>query len=171
VRRSVQQDKTAEPRAVAPIQAQQLRGKLAAAEIMIFLAFLSLQFRSSGWLLSRKTSLFATPLAVQISEAIALAFPEAAPEGSPALWLHRIENEELRQIVADLLLDFRASNLTETGVSDSVERLRRDQANRARARIRTGDLDTAKRQEYLLKLREHKPDTLKKQQDEDSLFG
>ncbi len=68
-------------------------------------------------------------------------------------------------------MDFRASNLTETRIADSVERLKHAQEERQRAELRRSDLDTQKRQEYLLKLREHKPDTLIKPQDDDNLFA
>jgi hypothetical protein len=73
--------------------------------------------------------------------------------------------------LSDLLLDLRADHLSEAYIADSVERLRQLQQKRKLAEIRKGGLDTAKRQEYLLKLREQKPDTLKKQQDDDNLFG
>ena len=120
---------------------------------------------------SRAKELFASPLAIRISNAVLTVFPLGAPEGEPALWLHRIDDEELRQVLADLLLDLRANNLTEQYISDTVERLRHQQQKRKLAEFRKGGLDTAKRQEILLKLREQKPDTLKKQQDDDNLFG
>ena len=170
IRRAAKQNQPQAARPSAPIQRKQLQGELSSAEMIIFLALMSQEFRSGGWLFSRKGDLFASPLAVQISDAISRAFPTVAPVGEPALWLHQIEDEELRQIMSDLLLDFRAANLTEARIEDSVKRLVKEQENRIRAQIRRTDLDTAKRQELLLKLRELKPDTLKKQQNDGSLF-
>jgi len=120
---------------------------------------------------ARARDLFVSNLAVSISEAISQSFPNAAPEGEPALWLHLIEEEQMRQTISDLLLDMRADNLNENYIADTVERLKQGREKRRLKQIRSGDLDTAQRQEYLLKLREHKPDTLKKQQTDDSEFG
>ncbi len=150
---------------------RQLQSKLSSAEIVVFRAFLSQEFRVSGWMFTRARDLFSSPTAISISDAISSVFPMGAPDGVPALWLHRIEQEEIRQLLADLLQDMRADNLTEQYISDTVERLRQQQQKRKLAEIRKGGLDTAKRQEYLLKLREQKPDTLKKQQNDDNLFS
>ena len=145
--------------------------KMNSAEMVVFLAFLSQQFRVVGWMFARAKELFETPMAIRISEAIANVFPVGAPEGEPAQWLHKFEDDELRQILSDLLFDIRASNLTEMYISDTVERLRQKQQKRKNAEIRKGGLDSAKRQEILMRLRQQKPDRLKKQQDDDNLFG
>ncbi|MDR3691248.1 MAG: DNA primase [Fimbriimonas sp.] len=147
------------------------KGRLDSAELVVFLAFLSHEYRTNGWLFARARDLFYTPLAISISDAVSTVFPMGAPQGEPALWLHRIEDEGLRQSLADLLLDLRANNLSEAYIADSVERLRMLQQKRKLAEIRKGGLDTAKRQEYLMRLREQKPDPHKKQQDDDNLFG
>lgn len=163
-----QPDRGSGPR---PIQAKQLRGELSSAELVIFRAFLTQEFRTSSWMVACVKNLFTSNLAIRISEAIAQSFPSGAPQGEPALWLHQIEDEGLRQTLSDLLLDVRADHLTETYIADTVERLKQHRERRLLNQIRKGDLDTARRQEYLLKLREHKPDNLKKQQTDDSLFG
>jgi DNA primase len=152
-------------------QPNQLRGELSTAELVVFKAFLSLEYRKSGWMFARVRDLFASNLALNISDAITQAFPNAAPEGEPALWLHQFEDEQMRETMADLTLDNRGDHLTENFISDTVELLKQQREKRKLNQIRKGNLDTAKRQEYLLKLREHKPDTLKKQQSDDSLFG
>lgn len=157
-------------RAVPHISAPQLSQKMNSAEMVVFLAFLSMQFRVVGWMFARAKELFETPQAIRISEAIANVFPVSAPEGEPARWLHRFEDDGLRQDLSDLLSDIRANNLTETYISDTVERLRQKQQKRKNAEIRKGGLDSAKRQEILMRLREQKPDRLKKQQDDDNLF-
>jgi len=157
-------------RAVPHVSAPQLSQKMNSAEMVVFLAFLSMQFRVVGWMFARAKELFETPQAIRISEAIANVFPVSAPEGEPARWLHRFEDDGLRQDLSDLLSDIRANNLTETYISDTVERLRQKQQKRKNAEIRKGGLDSAKRQEILMRLREQKPDRLKKQQDDDNLF-
>jgi hypothetical protein len=156
---------------IRAFQTSQLQGELSSAELVIFRAFLSLEYRKSGWMFARVKSLFGSTLAIKISEAITRAFETEAPEGEPALWLHRIDDEILRQTIADLLMDPRADRLNETYIADTVELLSQQQKKRALNQIRKGDLDTAKRQEYLLKLREHKPIYEKKQQDDDNFFG
>ncbi len=169
IRRAVSQKK--EALTPTAFDHKQMQGKLSPAELVIFLAFLSTEFRVSGWMFSRTKELFATPLAIRISDAVSTVFALGAPEGEPARWLHKIQDEELRQILADLLLDLRANNLTEQYIADTVERLRQQQQKRKLAEFRKGGLDTAKRQEILMRLRELNPDTLKKQQDDDNLFN
>ena len=73
--------------------------------------------------------------------------------------------------MADLLLDPRADNLNEAYISDTVELLNLNQQKRKLRASKTEGLDTQKRQEYLLRLREQKPNYSKKQQDEDNLFS
>jgi hypothetical protein len=148
-----------------------LKGRLSSAEITIFLAFLSTEFRVFGRMFCGKRDLFSSRLGMELSDAVSEAFPDGAPEGEPAIWLHRIADEGLRQTLADLLLDFRAENLTEQRVSDTVQALVKAAQDRQMEEERRSSLDSAKRQELLLKMRERKPDTRKKQQSDDSLFG
>ena len=165
-------DKNPERQApVRGIEARQLRGELTSGELVVFRAFLSEEYRGIGWMISQARDLFASSLAVRISDAIRAAFSEGAPVGEPSQWLHRFHEEEMRQIMSDVLNDQRGDHLTEKYISDTVELLKQQQDRRLLKQNRKGNLDTAKRQEYLLKLRESKPDTLKKQQNEDSLFG
>jgi DNA primase len=170
VKRAINQNAAKDQKTPVRLQAKQLKGELSSAEVIVFLAFLSEEFRIQGWMFSRKRDLFVSGVGMEISDAISAAFPGGAPEGGPALWLHRIENEELRQTMADLLQDFRAENFTEARFADTVEVLVKELHDRQLAESRRSNLDTAKRQEILMKLRQRKPDTLKKQQSDDSPF-
>lgn len=87
------------------------------------------------------------------------------------MWLHRIEDEELRQILADLMLDIRGDALTEAGIADVIERLRQQQARRQMAKIPKSEMDDGQKQAHLQKLKEQNPDLLQKQQIDDNLFG
>jgi len=170
IRTRSQDKKVEQAPTVRAFQPKQLQGELSSAELVVFRAFLSPEYRRSGWMFARSRDLFESALAIRISDAITQAFPGAAPEGEPAVWLHQFQQEEMRQIISDLLLDVRADHLTETYIADTVELLKQKREKRQLRQIRKGNLDTAKRQEYLLKLREHKPDALKKQQSDDSLL-
>ncbi len=143
---------------------------LSSAELVLFRAFLSAEFRRIGWMFVRVQDLFTTQLGKTLSGAVAEAFAAAPPEGEPSRWLHEIEDEQLRQKMADLLLDARADNLNEAYIADTVELLTLNQKKRKLRESKSEGLDTQKRQEYLLRLREQKPNYSKKQQDEDNLF-
>jgi DNA primase len=158
------------PQPVRAIQPSQLEGKLLVSELVVFRAFLSTEYRKSGWLFSRAPALFVSSLASKLRDAIAEAFEDHVPEGEPVLWLHEIKDEGLRQVLADLLLDPRGDRLSEPFIRDAVEHLKQQGEKRQLDQIRRGGLDTAKRQEYLLKLRKHKPNYDKKQQGDDNLF-
>ena len=166
--RNAKVDQTPPVRAFQPLQ---LQGELNSAELVVFRAFLSSEFRRSGWMFARVKDLFSSSLAIKISETISTSFPDDAPMGEPAQWLHQIANEEIRQIISDLMMDSRADRLTETYIADTVEKLTQQQKKRKMDQMRRENWDTAKRQEYLLKLRDHKPNYDKKQQDDDNLFS
>lgn len=169
----VRRSKAASPDAPKPIRAiqpSQLQGELLVSELVVFRAFLSTEYRKSGWLFSRAPALFVTSLASKLRDAIAEAFEEQEPQGEPVMWLHQIKDDALRQVLADLLLDPRGDRLSEPFIRDAVEHLKQQGEKRQLEQIRRGDLDTAKRQEYLMKLRKHKPNYDKKQQGDDNLF-
>ncbi len=95
IRRSQRANPDHREAVVVPGSPRQLKSQLSTAEMVIFLAFLSTEYRTSGWMFSRAEHLFSSSLGVQISKAISSAFPSAAPEGEPAQWIHLIEDEEL----------------------------------------------------------------------------
>jgi hypothetical protein len=144
--------------------------EISSAELVVFRAFLSDEFRRIGWMFLRAQDLFSTQLGRLLSVAISTAFSSGPPEGEPSRWIHEIEDELLRQKLSDLMLDPRADNLNEAYIADTVELLTLNQKKRKLQQSRRDGLDTQKRQEYLLRLREQKPNYTKKQQDEDNLF-
>jgi len=152
---------------VAIVRPKLSSSSLAAAEVVVYRAFLDERYRSYGWTHARNADLFATHTALSLSEAITAAFPDAPPAGPPVGWLHYLEPEELRQILSDLLLDVRGENINLEVLDDAVARLRRDAEKRAMAEIRQGEMDDRSRQEYLLKLRQRNPDRLIKNDPED----
>ena len=162
--------KTESPAPTRSIQPSQLQGHLLVSELVVFRAFLSTEYRKTGWLLSRSRGLFVSSLAIKLCGAISEAYHEEEPKGEHALWLHEIKEESLRQVLADLLMDPRGDRLSEAFIRDAVEQLKLQGEKRQLDQMRRGDLDTAKRQEYLLKLRKHKPNYDKKQQGDDNLF-
>lgn len=143
---------------------------LPAGELVVFRAFLSLEFRHSGWAFARARDLFVSSLGIRICDAVAATFASVAPAGEPSLWLHQFEDEEMRQILSDLMLDTRGDHITETYLTDAVQRLTQQRDRRRLVQRGKGDSDSQK-QEYLLKRRELNPDMLKRQQTDDSLFG
>lgn len=66
-----------------PMQISQTASQLPSQELVVFRAFLSLEFRTSGWAFARAKGLFADDLGRRISDAIATAFPDAARPVSP----------------------------------------------------------------------------------------
>ncbi len=158
-------------RIVATPQHHHSASDLSSAELTVFLAFLSSEFRRSAWWFARATHLFMTKTASEISAAISKAFPTAPPEGKPSDWLHLIEPESLQELLADILQDFRAENLTEGRLADSVELLKREHASRdVEVMKRSEDMNDAKRQEILTRLRQLKPDAKAKPKEEDEWF-
>ena len=73
--------------------------------------------------------------------------------------------------MANLLLDIRADHLSETVILDSVTLLKKRHEERLLDEFKKGGMDTEKRQEILRILREQKPDTNKRQQNDDDPFA
>jgi len=140
-----------------------LRGSLATHEIVVFSAFLSESFRRFGWLYARAPQLFETGIGQALSQAIIAAFPEP-PVGSPATWIHRIEDESLRQALSDLLLDFRAENISETVLADAVTGLKNRKDERDLQEQKRSGVD---RNEIFKRLKDRKPDPRIKKEDDD----
>jgi len=166
VRTNGNRDRSSRPRSDASPAAPQLAG----AEIVVFHAFLEPQFRPRAWMFARTRDLFVTDAGTRLSEAIATAFPQAAPQGPTSEWLHRIEPEELRQLLSDLTLDLRASRLSDEYVTDAVQKLREMAGDRRLREVREQATGSDEEYQYFLKLKERKPDALAKPKEEDGLF-
>jgi len=144
------------------------RKELKSAETVIFLAFLDDHLRRYGWIFAGYEELFDTGLARRISVAIKATYPQP-PVGKPSEWLSKLEDEELQGILADLVHDFMAKNLSEEFLKDTVEMLQKrvgvrklqDKKNMGEGR------DLAEIQEML---RSINPDKLNKPKSGDDLF-
>ncbi|HEY0866003.1 MAG TPA: DNA primase [Fimbriimonas sp.] len=166
VRRGLQRQPGKERPAVV-LEHRPLPERLTSVEFTVFMAFCSEEFRSAGWMVARQRDLFVTDLAAQFSDAIAAAFPSAPPDGPIGSWLHQIEPETLRQSLSDLAFDFRALNLTEQKVTDTIERLERLQKERHLRSLKQQELSNESLRLIDQKLRDLKPKYDKPAQSED----
>ncbi len=144
-----------------------LKGGLSSAEIVLLRACLDEKFRPLAWRFACEGDLFATRLGRQLTEAMLLAFTEGAPAGKSAEWLHRVEPEELRESLSDLMQDFRAENLTEERLADSVQWLKDQREQRLLEEMRRAGGD---RMEIFKRLKLRKPDPRTSAKEEDTLF-
>ena len=133
-----------------------LKRALSSAEIVLLQAFVSEPLRPQAWRFATAAELFETPLGERIANAIGNAFPHAPPGGKSGLWLHLIEPEELRQALIDLTFDFRAENVSDETLVDSVARLRDNRETRGLEEMRRQGVD---RQALFERIKERKPDT------------
>lgn len=154
-------------RPVTIVEHRVIRESLTAAEMVVFRAFLSEEFRRTAWVFARATQLFETRVGVELSQAIGSAFASGPPEGPPSAWLDRIEPDELRQSLSDILLDPRGERLSETFVSDSVVLLRERFERRQTQQMRQEGADP---NEVFQRIRQRKPDSLAKPRDDDDLY-
>jgi len=130
---------------------------LESAEVVVFRAFLSSKFRKEGWMFSRHGELFVTTLGKELSTAIALTFPTAAPSGEVSQWLSNIEPERLRSILADIEEDLRGDMLKEDYITESIVKLR-EKATLQKTTATRPLLDSdEERQKYLEQLKKLKP--------------
>jgi len=140
--------------------------ELIAGEVVIFCAFLSDEFRRQGWMLAQASHLFASGLAVRLSKAIKVAYPEP-PVGKPALWLANLKDEDLISILADLAFDPRGARLTEEFLADTLNTLQNLLAKRQRQQVP----ETSDRLSQLnAMLRQTKTDHRQKPDSPDDLF-
>jgi DNA primase len=128
------------------------------AETVVFGALFEPQFQKYAWIALKTTELLTTHSAVELAEAVQVAFPTEPPSGPPLEWIHRIEPEHLRQRLSDVNLNFHLSQLTEQLVVDSIHRLRQQAIQRDLVKLRAGSLSAEERQEVLRRLKILKPD-------------
>lgn len=76
--------------------------KMPGGEQTVFRALLALDTRQTAWLIVRQPELFTSPAGKKLALAIQAAFPNQAPEGNAASWLHELGNSELEGWLADL---------------------------------------------------------------------
>jgi DNA primase len=153
-------------RASAVSEHHALRSELTSAEIIVFRAILG-DHRAALWPVVCTNDLFTSNLGQRLSSTLSTVFGSEPPEGVPALWLHKIEQDELERVLSDLTADFRAENLVEERVIDAVRELERLKQEREREQVRRSGASYEERGRLLLKHRgvraEEKPGS-------DSLF-
>ena len=145
--------------------------ELHSAEISLFQAFMSEEFRGSGWMVGRLPGFMATGLGERIAQAIATAFPTEAPSGPAREWVHRLEPEEIRDLMGEIVSDARVDRLTDEFVSDTIHRLKSMAEDRAQRKVRDAATDDQAKQRYLEEvLRKRKPDPREASKDPDDYF-
>lgn len=144
---------------------------MASAEAVIFRALLDDAFSRQGWMFARAPNLFVSELGRRLSEKVARIFPAGPPTDRPAVWLPRIEDEELVRTLENLLDDPRGGPLSEAVIADAVTWLRAEQERRgAERRLAEAPVgDDAARAALLDRLRQRKPDPRTELMDEDGL--
>lgn len=114
-----------------------LKHTLSSSELAIFAAFLSEDLRRQAYLFSRATILFSSTDAVRLSTAIGSAFPDGPPEGPLVQWIHRIEPEELQDLLGSLVDDLRGQLIDATVLADAIHHLKEKAAVRNEHRLKS----------------------------------
>jgi hypothetical protein len=139
-----------------------LNEDLTAAEIVVFGALHDSEYRQAAWMtVVRMPEVFETGKASTLASAIVTAFPEAPPEGPSSVWIHHVEPEENRQLLSDLLLEFRNSKRSEQMVYDTIRLLRDNAEMREMKKKLHGGLSAEQREELLSKLKKRHGDPRK----------
>jgi len=154
-----------------PVQRKSGVSDLHSAEAALFRAFMSEEFRSSGWMVSRLPAFMATGLGERIADAIARAFPTEAPAGPAREWVHRMEPEDIQDLMGEIATDARSERLTDAYVSDAIHRLKSMAEDRAQRKVRDAATDDEAKQRYLQEvLKRRKPDPREASKDPDDYF-
>jgi DNA primase len=94
------------------------------SEIAIFRAFLDIGLRQLAWNVCAEEDLFATETGQSLADALRLAFPSGPPTEKPAVWVARIEPDNLREIFIVAQDDPRVQQMTPMFLEDSINKLR-----------------------------------------------
>ena len=124
---------------VRPAAAPPAQVAMTSRELVVFAAFATDKLRREAYMFSRATSLFTSPLAVALSQAISAAFPNGAPSGSLSLWIHKIEPEALRETLSDITDDIRGQVVDHQVLADALQQLKELAAARAGQGLKAGD--------------------------------
>jgi DNA primase len=162
-----QLNRAAAGRPVVIQEHHQIREKLSSAEIVLVHACLSDSLRSMAWIFAISPELFETSAGETMSQALRDCLGEEPPTGKPSEWLHRLEPEYLREVLSDILLDFRSENLSQERLIDSVRKLKEERDKRAVQEARRSGADPAKIFEML---KAQKKDPLAVKRNVDTLF-
>jgi len=141
-----------------PVKAQPeympLQEPLSSAEIVTFAAMEHAPFQRIAWVtVVQYPYIFETGTGERLASAIAQSFPTTPPQGPVGDWIHRLEPEPMRQLMLDLLRDFRASNVKEERVVDVIQSLKVAAEKRELVRLKEGTSTPEQRQEILNRIR------------------
>lgn len=143
----------------APVQKAKLGIK--AVEGALLRAFLSEEFRAEAWPHVIQTDIYLTGKAAELGGAIAAAFPEAAPQGPPAAWLHLVEDEAAREALVEIEMSA-SDRMTTALLTDTIALLNRERKKRINQELKsqeTGDNRLIEIQRRLTELQDGSEDS------------
>lgn len=119
-KRSVR-DEDPVPRALNPFAS----AKLHVSEVAIFRALLEPGLRQLAWNVCGDPDLFATGLGNRLAQAIRTAFPDSPPTTKPAVWVAKLEPDEMRETFIVAHDDPRMDRITDRFLEDAIDVLRK----------------------------------------------
>jgi DNA primase len=132
--------------------------KMLPAEATLFKALMTFEFRQQAWEALNEEDLLVTQTALELAASVQAAFPDGIPAGeAPAQWLHQIEPEHLRDVLAQVEFQEHLM-LSDRFVQDSISDLRSRRAKRELRNLIDVDLpsDEARLKQIMQELRRSK---------------
>lgn len=132
------------------------------AEVVLFRAFLSEDFRRYAWLMARHDAMLLTELGIRVAQAIRASFPTEPPIGKPFEWIEQLKDETAQSALLAVDDDLRAGRITQETLMDTINFLKRKAAERKAATIRDeaqdepGKVDVSARQRFFEELKRRK---------------
>lgn len=165
-RRARKKGEDSSSRPATVIEPKAFKGEMTSAEVVIFCAFMSEEFRKQGHAYASMTNLFESRLGQRISAAVKTLFA-TAPVGKPVLWLAQFGDPEIEAVLADVANDARGANLTSEYLAGTIGKLREKFTRRKLLESRRENADPSVADTIL---RELKPDPRRLSNDPDDLF-
>lgn len=131
---------------------------LKVAEATLFRAVLSTDLRADAWPAILDLSLFLTGKASNLAEALTSAFGVDPPLGAPADWLHRLQDDEMIQLLTDIDLT-RDEKLNAEVLRDTIKQLEKRRDERAVQDVKSELTGDEKLKEIDRRLRKLKGDS------------
>ena len=124
------------------------------SESVLFLAFLSEEFRPQAFATLRERDLFETKTGAEAATALTQAFSEP-PTGPAASWLHNLPAETVT-ILADVEFSSNLTRLNREFVAETIENLRKIREKRELRFAKGQPMDEKGKQDYLDRLKKLK---------------
>ena len=134
-----------------------LHERLNNIEATLFRALFTPEFGRTAWMFSRLEDLFMTGAGVSLSRAMTATFPNAPPEGPPAMWLAKLP-DRAALTMADLNVSGFEEPMSEAVLAGAIERLKRQKALREFQRRRRAGMTDEERNEMHLQNKALNPD-------------